>query len=119
MSFQNEISEQAMRGVNDAPNDTLQDVLRRQYSRRQLLKNAALAAPGVILSGRLLAASDAYAAQQAKAASGHPADLGFEPISLTKVDDVIVPEGYGYQVVLRWGDPLLPGAPEFDAHQQS
>jgi hypothetical protein len=46
-------------------------------------------------------------------------ELGFTPIQPTNVDDVVVPDGYSWEILLRWGDPLFPGAPEFDYANQT
>lgn len=35
------------------------------------------------------------------------------------VDDVTVPRGFRWQPVIRWGDPILPGAPVFDVNNQT
>jgi uncharacterized protein len=40
------------------------------------------------------------------------------PVAAT-VDDVTVPPGYGWEPVIRWGDPILRGAPAFDAANQT
>ena len=40
------------------------------------------------------------------------------PVAVT-VDDVTVPRGYDWEPVIRWGDPILKGAPAFDAENQS
>ena len=40
--------------------------------------------------------------------------LGFTPVPANTLDTVTVPEGYRWQVVARWGDPLWSTAPEFD-----
>ncbi|WP_277068939.1 PhoX family protein [Saccharomonospora viridis] len=43
----------------------------------------------------------------------------FEPVEPNTADAVVVPRGYDQQVVIRWGDPVLPGAPGFDFHNQT
>src|SRR5699024_5063740 len=35
------------------------------------------------------------------------------------VDEFIVPEGYSWRPIVRWGDPLFPDAPRFDPANQS
>ncbi|WP_150306563.1 PhoX family protein [Planctomonas psychrotolerans] len=35
------------------------------------------------------------------------------------VDDFVVPSGFQWTPIIRWGDPILPGAPEFDIHNQT
>ncbi|MEU0546781.1 PhoX family phosphatase [Micromonospora sp. NPDC005979] len=45
--------------------------------------------------------------------------LTFKPIPPNKLDTLVVPNGYDHAVVIKWGDPVLPGAPAFDLHQQS
>ncbi|GAA1932929.1 PhoX family protein [Nocardioides hwasunensis] len=51
---------------------------------------------------------------------GHRDPLPFTAIApvATTVDTVTVPAGYRWDPILRWGDPILRGAPAFDgAHQ--
>jgi secreted PhoX family phosphatase len=37
----------------------------------------------------------------------------------SKLDALTIPEGYGQSVVIRWGDAVEAGAPEFDFHHQT
>src|SRR4029453_5580153 len=49
-------------------------------------------------------------------------DLGrsrFTPVTPNKRDAVVVAEGFRHDVLVRWGDPVRPGAPRFDAHRQT
>ncbi|NUT48873.1 MAG: DUF839 domain-containing protein, partial [Saccharothrix sp.] len=48
-----------------------------------------------------------------------PRGLDFEPVAPNALDAVVVPEGYRHEVVIRWGDPLFPDAPEFDFDRQT
>lgn len=41
--------------------------------------------------------------------------IGFTPIPVSKADSVVVPPEYTWQVVNAWGDPIMPGAPDFRA----
>ena len=47
---------------------------------------------------------------QAQAASR----FAFAPIAIQTDNTVHVPEGYSWDVLVRWGDPIFPDAPEFD-----
>ncbi len=40
--------------------------------------------------------------------------LGFEQIPANSLDTVTLPEGYSWDVVIRWGDPLFSGVENFD-----
>src|SRR6478735_4455353 len=56
-----------------------------------------------------------------KGGHGKPGHLPFTPIApvATTVDSVTVPAGYRWDPILRWGDPILPGAPAFDGTRQT
>src|ERR687893_962915 len=45
--------------------------------------------------------------------------LTFTPVEPNEIDDVVVAEGYLWEVIIRWGDPLTDRAPEFDFRRQS
>jgi Bacterial protein of unknown function (DUF839) len=92
------------RTVNPTDNPTFASVL----SRRALLQGAA-AGMVVVTAGGL---------RGARGAAAQPA-TGFASVAASSEDKVIVPPGYRSTVVLRWGDPLFPGAPEFDPTAQT
>jgi secreted PhoX family phosphatase len=45
--------------------------------------------------------------------------LAFTPIEPSILDDVVVPGGYAWEVLVRWGEPILEGAPGFDFNAQT
>lgn len=104
-----------MRGVNDAPNDTLQEVFQRRYSRREMLRSALVAGTTVVIGKTILDGSIAEAARPTR--PGSP--LGFNPISLTKADAVVLPEGYQSQVLVRWGDSIFSGKADLNWANQT
>ncbi|MET9834926.1 PhoX family phosphatase [Streptomyces lavendulocolor] len=107
--------------AHDAPNRSLNpyfgDVVKRALSRRGVLKGAAVIA---LASGAAGAATAPAAAGQGRPSGWRsPRGLDFAPVAPNTADAVVVPEGYGQQVVIRWGDPVLTAAPRFDARKQS
>lgn len=97
---------------SDAP--YFRDIAAQAVSRRALLgAGAAATAVGV------LSAEPAAAKVTKPSISG--AGLRFNaiaPVPAT-VDTVTVPAGYRWDPIIRWGDPILRGAPAFDSANQS
>ncbi|MDT5007883.1 MAG: uncharacterized protein QOJ24_5059 [Mycobacterium sp.] len=47
-----------------------------------------------------------------------PSGMKFTAVAPNSEDAVVIPDGYQQSVVIRWGEPVLDGAPKFDiAHQ--
>ncbi len=96
--------------------DTFEEVMTRRFARRSFLKGALAGAPLLVLNPLQ---SVSTAEPLGSTAAAHSNGLTFTPISLSRTDDVIVPPGYSSKVLLRWGDPILPGAPQFYINSQS
>ena len=91
--------------------ETFEEVVTRRIARRAFLKGAISAAPVLAITPELMLARRAYAGPTDK--------LGFAPVPLDAGVEIVVSPGYGVQKFLRWGDPILPGAPAFDFDAQS
>lgn len=106
---------------HEAPNRSLNtyfgDVVLRALSRRGALKGGAVLA--LAAGGTALAATPAAAAPALAAGGRPPRGLDFEPVAPNTADAVTIPDGYAQQIVIRWGDPVLAGAPRFDVRSQS
>ncbi|MGQ7786031.1 PhoX family protein [Nesterenkonia sp. K-15-9-6] len=99
---------------NTSGNETFREVASAALTRRQLL--------GASAAGALAIAVGAAAGPQAVPASASTGSrLTFRPISPVHrdVDGLIVPEGYTWEPVIRWGDKVFADAPEFDAGHQT
>ncbi|TGN65296.1 PhoX family phosphatase [Nocardioides eburneiflavus] len=90
--------------------------------------SSVLSRRSVVGTGLTVAALTALPATGAAAAPGRTGGrrgrqggLRFSPIAPvgSTVDDVTVPAGYRWDTILRWGDPILAGAPTFDASAQT
>lgn len=63
--------------------------------------------------------SDAAPTSEAQVEHVSVEGMQFEPVAPNTTDDVTVPEGYEYSVLIAWGDPMFEGAPEFDINNQT
>jgi uncharacterized protein len=100
-------------GTNDSANPTMGDIIAARMSRRDILKGAlATTAVAAVLPATI---SDPASAQ---AANTTPS-FNFKEIAAGSDEKHYVAEGYDADVLIRWGDPVLKGAPEFDAQAQT
>jgi uncharacterized protein len=107
---------------NTTDNEYLGDLISTGLSRRGLMRAGALGALVLGTAGALEAAAPGVAVAAPTASGGRPAPgdgaLTFKPIPPNKLDSLIVPNGYDHAVLIKWGDPVVPGAPAFDPHSQ-
>ncbi|MFF5635454.1 PhoX family protein [Streptomyces sp. NPDC012825] len=109
---------------NTSDNEYAGDLIAGVLSRRSALRAAAVVTVASAVGGAAVL-GEAPAAE-AHAGHGHrPAGadgargLRFTPVAPNTADRVTVPSGYSQNVVIRWGEPILRGAPAFDAEKQT
>lgn len=105
-----ELSEDIGRNHSEAP--TLGDVISARLGRRSLMRGT-LAATAI---GALTPPAALLTVGAAKAAVG---SFGFKEIEAGVDEDHHVAEGYSADVLIRWGDPVVAGAPAFDPEAQT
>jgi uncharacterized protein len=110
---------------NRTDNGHIQDEISTALQRRAVLKGAAVGSGALVLGGAAggvltaPAAAEPMAAAPATGGGRSLATAQFRPVRPNKRDAVVVADGFTSSVVIRWGDPVLPGAPRFDVRQQS
>ncbi|HEU4424836.1 MAG TPA: PhoX family phosphatase [Pilimelia sp.] len=117
---------------NQSNNPYFGDIVNAEMSRRGVVRAGAVGALVLGFGGAGLAAAPASAATEAAAPGAAPGPAGiapaagtgggaltFKPIPPNRLDSFIVPNGYDHAVVIRWGDPIVPGGPALDVHNQS
>nr|WP_202559534.1 PhoX family protein [Streptomyces sp. SID5914] len=112
---------------NTSSNEYVGDVIAGALSRRSMMRAAAVVTVAAAGAGAVgvAGAPSAQAAPAAGKGHGKPSrtqgarGLRFTPVAPNTDDAVTVPEGYRQDVVIRWGEPILRGAPAFDAEKQT
>ncbi|AWV23472.1 dTDP-glucose 4,6-dehydratase [Roseomonas mucosa] len=107
-------------GVNVSPEPDFQTVLGRRLVRRSFFRGVLGAATVASLGSALPGSRPALAAGSVPAGQDQRlSSLTFPEIQHGPRPDLAVAEGYEARVLIRWGDKVLPGAPEFDPHRQT
>ncbi|MBW6440286.1 PhoX family phosphatase [Actinoplanes hulinensis] len=106
---------------NESANPYLGDVVNAEMSRRGVVRAGAVGAMVLGFCGSALAAAGPAAAAPVETArhGGRAGRLTFETVAPNTLDQVTIPAGYQSSVVIRWGDPVEPGAPAFDVDKQT
>ncbi|MDN3309743.1 PhoX family phosphatase [Microbacterium oryzae] len=107
------------RGVcNTSANASFRDIVDAQLSRRALLGLGAMGAAAIVLAPSLGSARPSTAAAAPAGETGAFGFTAIDPVPHT-VDSFVVPEGFDWTPIIRWGDPLFADSPAFDAANQS
>lgn len=93
---------------NPDPRRPIGEIIEARYGRRALFGAAAAATA-------LAALPQDAAAQSAPPRTGGPSTLTFPELRHQLAQTEAVAEGYDVQTVIRWGDPILADAPDFQA----
>ncbi|GAB2927124.1 PhoX family protein [Streptomyces heilongjiangensis] len=113
---------------NTSANEYVGDVIASALSRRSVMRAAAVV---TVATAAGTATAFGTAPQAAAATTGTTATtkstpkrkavrgLRFDAVAPNTADAVTVPAGYKQNVVIRWGEPILRGAPAFDPENQT
>lgn len=110
---------------NTSSNKTFQEIAALAMSRRSVLGLGAAGAVALTVASAGGAAPTSAAvaagADGAGAAFGDLSHLPFTPIAPvpSSIDAFVVPNGYSWSPIIRWGDPLFKNAPAFDVNAQT
>ncbi|MFD7226736.1 PhoX family protein [Streptomyces sp. NPDC059881] len=118
---------------NTSDNEYAGDIIAGALSRRSMMRTAAVVTVATAAGGAVLTQNAPSAQAAAVPATdgirhgghggGGSADgargLRFTPVAPNTADQVTVPAGYAQNVVIRWGEPILRGAPAFNADKQT
>lgn len=102
-------------GHNTSANPTMGEIIGKRFSRRYFLQGSlAVSAIAATVSPIALMSAD-----EARAADNKGSAFNFSEVEAGVDDKHHVAEGYDADILLRWGDAVLPGAPAFDPTKQT
>ncbi|TBZ14366.1 PhoX family protein [Rhizobium leguminosarum] len=102
-------------GHNTSANPTMGEIIGKRFSRRNFLQGSlAVSAIAATVSPIALMSVD-----EARAADNKGSAFNFSEVEAGVDDKHHIAEGYDADILLRWGDAVLPGAPQFDPAKQT
>ncbi|WP_435975144.1 PhoX family protein [Streptomyces sp. Qhu_M48] len=112
---------------NTSDNEYAGDVIAGVLSRRSALRAAAVVTVASAVGGAAVLGEAPEAVAHGNGHGHGPGPvktdgargLRFAPVAPNTADKVTVPSGYSQNVVIRWGEPILRGAPAFDSEKQT
>jgi secreted PhoX family phosphatase len=100
-------------GSNRSTNRPLLEIHEARLQRRAVMRGFVTAAAASAVGGTFTSKVALAAAE------GSPSSLGFQSIPQTITETHVVAPGYAAEVLIRWGDPVLAGAPAWDPMNQT
>ena len=106
---------------NQSGSGHVQEEIVKAIGRRSVMRGTAVGAGALVLGGAAAAGGGAPAAAAtvplAVAGPGGPlARLDFQPVPPNRRDAVVLPNGFDHNVIIRWGDPVVAGAPAWSPY---
>ncbi|PDV90335.1 dTDP-glucose 4,6-dehydratase [Rhizobium sp. H4] len=102
-------------GHNTSANPTMGEIIGKRFSRRNFLQGSlAVSAIAATVSPIALMSAD-----EARAADNKGSAFNFSEVEAGVDDKHHLAEGYDADILLRWGDAVLSGAPAFDPTKQT
>ncbi len=113
MSGRDEADKQIVRST-EGMGEHFEDVMAQHVSRRTFLKTAGISS-AITIVGLTAEQVEAQSRQGAQASPRFKRVASAAPT----VDDISVPEGYFARTLIRWGEPIIAGAPDFNVWEQT
>lgn len=103
---------------NTSTNSYFRDIVSTEFSRRSAM---GIGLAGVLSAAVMVQAKGGQGGQFDVVDNGRGGKLPFTPIKPVDagVDTFNVAEGYSWQPIIRWGDPIFADAPDFDFANQT
>ncbi|MCX7326328.1 MAG: PhoX family phosphatase [Hyphomicrobiales bacterium] len=98
-------------GSNPSMNPTMGEMIAERFNRRDLMK-------GILAVSAMAATVSPMAIAAAQGANTTPS-FNFKEIEAGSDEKHYVAEGYDADILIRWGDKVLPNAPAFDPQAQT
>jgi uncharacterized protein len=108
-----ELSEDS--GTNASQNPTMGEIIAERMSRRDLVKGILAVSAITAVASPMIKDMEA----QAQAAANTTPSFNFKEIAAGSDEKHYVADGYDADILIRWGDPVTPGAPQFDPQAQT